>query len=178
LEWEVGASRAQGGTVFETLANSAFSQWMVGSSWAYPLLLTLHGLGMAVLVGLTTMVSLRVLGFPRQLPLAPYARVLPLGISAFVINAISGTLLFIADASTLSQNPAFIFKLVSIAIGLVVLWRFYKGPIAGAVRQASAGGSEYQPTRSDKALAVIAIALWALAVIGSGRLIAYLAPDL
>jgi hypothetical protein len=164
--------------MFEALSNSAFSQWMVVSRWAYASLLTLHGLGMAVLVGLTTMVSLRVLGFPKQLPLAPYAKVLPLGVAAFIVNAISGTLLFIADASTLSQNPAFIFKLVSIVIGLFVLWRFYKGPIAGAVRQANAGGGEYEPTKLDKALAIFAIALWALAVIGSGRLIAYLAPDL
>jgi hypothetical protein len=164
--------------MFESLANSAFSQWMVTSKWAYPALLTLHGLGMAVLVGLTTMISLRVLGFPRQVPLAPYAKALPLGIGAFVINAISGTLLFVADAATLSQNPAFIFKIVSIVIGLFVLWRFYRGPIAGAVRQADAGGGEYVPTGKDKALAIVAMLLWAVAVIGSGRLIAYLAPDL
>lgn len=164
--------------MFETLANSQFSQWMIASSWAYPLLLTLHGLGMAMLVGLTTMTGLRVLGFPRQVPLAPYAKTLPLGIAAFVVNAISGTLLFVADASTLSQNPAFIFKLISIVIGMIVLWRFYKGPIAGAVRQANAGGGEYVATRGDKTLAIVAVLLWAFAVIGSGRLIAYLAPDL
>ena len=150
---------------------------MIVSPWAYPTLLTLHGLGMAVVVGLTVMVGLRVLGFPSNLPLAPYIRVVPLALFAFAVNASSGIALFVADAVTLSQNPAFLFKICSIIVGLFVFRRFYRGPLMGAVAQAQAGFGEYVPTRGDKVLAITAMAIWVIAVIGSGRLIAYMAPE-
>jgi hypothetical protein len=163
--------------MFEALSMSAFAQWVTVSRWAYPTFLTAHGLGMAVVVGLTVMIGLRVFGFPKEVPLAAYCKTVPLGIAAFVVNAASGTALFVADASTLSRNPSFIIKIIAIVVGLIVLRAFYKGPLKAAQRQALAGGGEYQPSQSDKVLAAVAIAIWLVAVIVSGRLIAYLAPE-
>lgn len=163
--------------MLDALANSDFAMWMVVSPWAYPALLTTHGLGMAFVVGLTVVVALRLLGFPRQVPVAPFCRVIPLGLAAFFINALSGTLLFAADAVTLWDNPSFQIKLVSIAIGLVVLWLLGRGPLRRAV-QVEAAGDAFVATGAEKLLAVLAIAFWCGAVIVSGRLIAYLAPAL
>jgi hypothetical protein len=163
--------------MLEALSYSDFAQWMVVSSWAYPALLTAHGLGMAVVVGLVVMTALRVLGYPNQVPLGPYARALPLGIAAFVINAASGTALFVADAVTMWANPSFQFKLVSIVAGLVVLWLLFRGPV-GRAATVEAGGGVYVAPAADKVLAILAIVIWTVAVIVSGRLIAYLAPDL
>lgn len=162
--------------MLETLANSPYALWMVTSKWAYPTFLTAHGLGMAVVVGLTLMISLRVLGFPSQVPLAPYARTVPLGIVGFVVNALSGAALFFGDPVTLAGNPAFIVKLVIIAIGLVLLRQFYVRTLKRAVACAQGGQGEYQPSAGDKGLAIAAVLLWLVAVIVSGRLIAYLAP--
>lgn len=163
--------------VLEALANSDYAMWMVVSSWAYPTLLTAHGLGMAFVVGLTVMVSLRLLGFPAAVPVTPYRRVIPLGLAAFFVNALSGTLLFAADAVTLWDNPSFQIKLVSIAIGLVVLWLLGRGPLRRAA-QVEAVGETFVATGAEKLLAVLAMVFWAGAVIVSGRLIAYLAPAL
>lgn len=163
--------------MLEALANSDFAMWMVVSPWAYPALLTAHGLGMAFVVGLTLMISLRILGFPAQVPLSPYRRTIPLGVAAFVVNALSGTLLFAADAVTLWPNPSFQVKLVSIAIGLVVLWLLGRGPLRRAVA-VEAQGERFVATGGERVLAVLAIAFWCGAVIVSGRLIAYLAPAL
>jgi hypothetical protein len=163
--------------MLEALANSDYAMWMVSSPWAYPALLTAHGLGMAFVVGLTLMISLRVLGFPSAVPVTPYRRTVPLGVAAFVINALSGTLLFAADAVTLWPNPSFQIKLVSIAIGLVVLWLLGRGPLRRAAA-VEAQGERFVATGGDKALATLAIAFWCGAVIVSGRLIAYLAPAL
>ncbi len=163
--------------MLEALANSDFAMWMVVSSWAYPALLTTHGLGMAFVVGLTLVISLRVLGFPGNVPVSPYRSTIPLGIAAFAINAVSGVLLFAADALTLWPNPGFQIKLVSIAIGLVVLWLLGRGPLRRAVAE-EAVGQPFVATGGEKLLAVLAILFWCGAVIVSGRLIAYLAPAL
>lgn len=164
--------------MLEELSNSAFSKWVASARFVYPTLLTAHGLGVAIVVGITVMIALRVLGFPRQIPLAAYAATVRVGVVGFVLNAISGVLLFVADAQALADNPSFLIKMASIVLGIVVLWFFSSGPLQGAVRQARAGGGEYRPTGADKALAVLAILIWLVAVIVSGRLIAYLAPAL
>ena len=39
-------------SLLETLQNSEFSQWVLVSVWGYPILLTLHSIGLALLVGL------------------------------------------------------------------------------------------------------------------------------
>lgn len=163
--------------MLEALANSDYAMWMVVSPWAYPALLTTHGLGMAFVVGLTLMIALRVLGFPGNVPVTPYLSTIPLGIAAFAINAVSGLLLFAADAVTLWPNPSFQIKLVSIAIGLVVLWLLGRGPLRRAVA-AEAEGGVFVATGTEKLLAILAILFWCGAVIVSGRLIAYLAPAL
>ena len=163
--------------MLEALAYSEFSQWMIISPWAYPTLLTTHGLGMAVVVGLTVMAALRVLGFPAALPLAPYRQALPLGLVAFALNALSGLALFVADAVTLWANPSFQFKLVAIVAGIAVLWLLDRGALRRGAAVEAAGGT-YVATGSERLLAVLAILIWCAAVIVSGRLIAYLAPDL
>lgn len=155
--------------MWSVLDTSPFANWVNAAPWPYPTLLTAHGLGMAVVVGLTTVLALRVLGFPKAIPLGAYAKTLPLLVVSFVVNAASGVALFVAAASTLAANVAFQVKLAAIVVGLFVLWRLYKGPVAAAARS-----EEYQPTQSDKALAVAAILIWVVSVIVSGRLVAYL----
>ena len=162
--------------MLEALSTSQYASWMTTSKWAYPTFLTAHGLGMAVVVGLTVMISLRVLGFPKQLPLAAYAKTVPFGIAGFVVNALSGTALFFGDPATLAANPSFIFKIVTIVIGIVLLRQFYVRTLKRAVACDVAGEPEYRPSALDKGLAVASILLWLIAVIVSGRLIAYLAP--
>lgn len=163
--------------MLEDLAYSDFSQWMIISPWAYPGFLTAHGLGMAFVVGLTVMISIRILGYPAQLPLGPYAKAIPLGIAAFFINAASGTALFVADAVTLWDNPSFQFKLISIAVGLVVLWLLARGPLRRAAA-VEAHGRTYVADGKERTLAILALIIWVVSVIVSGRLIAYLAPSL
>ena len=48
---------------FQRLQNSAFTDWFLGSPsiWAYPTVLTLHTVGMAILVGASFVINLRVL---------------------------------------------------------------------------------------------------------------------
>jgi len=55
------------------------------SIFAYPTILAAHTFGMSVLVGLSSMIALRVLGFAPGLPLQPMKKFLPLIIVGFCV---------------------------------------------------------------------------------------------
>ena len=62
---------------FRSLQNSAFTEWLLGSDsiWTYPTVLTLHTAGMAILVGASFVIHLRVQQVAEAIPLR---RLLPL----------------------------------------------------------------------------------------------------
>ena len=56
---------------FHRLQDSAFTEWFLGSPsiWAYPTVLTLHTVGLAILVGASFVINLRVLQVSGLIPL-------------------------------------------------------------------------------------------------------------
>src|SRR5262245_40765566 len=92
------------------------------SIWAYPTIFFLHTFGLAVLVGFTTAVDFRVLGFSPSVPLPPLGRFFRFIWIGFWINAVSGTALLILAPSKLA-NPAFEIKMTCILLGVIdMLW--------------------------------------------------------
>src|SRR2546423_12650077 len=100
-----------------TIEQSNFSQWVVGSSsvFAFPSILLLHTIGMGVVVGISAGIDLRILGLAPALPLAPLERFFPLLWVGFWVNAVTGTVLLAADATTKMANPDFYVKMGFIA---------------------------------------------------------------
>src|SRR6185295_15749024 len=92
--------------ILRTIEQSSFSQWVVGSSsvLAYPSILLLHTIGMGVVVGISAGIDLRILGLAPAMPLAPMERYFPLLWVGFWVNAITGTILLAADATTKFTN--------------------------------------------------------------------------
>ena len=150
---------------FETLG---ISIWIreTPSPMAYPLILALHGVGLAWLVGLNVAVDLRLLGYAPGLALDQLARFFPLMVGAFWLNAITGVILTLAYASTMLTNPALYVKLLCIALAVVVLRmikkRFLDNP---SNLETDAGGA--------KMLAIVSIGAWMGAIV-TGRLMAYI----
>lgn len=154
------------GSVLLAIQQSHFAFWL--SQGIYPIILTLHSVGLALLVGLLVVIDLRVLGIGRGLPipsLRGYMKVVWIG---FWTNAVSGTLLFCISPVKLFDSTLFRFKLSFIAAGLIV----------GALLNASLlnVGDEYATTARQsnwqRALAVLSIACWASAIF-AGRWLAY-----
>jgi hypothetical protein len=150
------------------IENSPFSEWVRTSSslWAYPGLLFMHTLGMATVVGMSAMVDLRLLGFARTLPVAPLERYFPIMWTGFWINAISGTMLLAADATTRVTDPVFGVKMVLIALGvvnMVVIRRVvFRDP-----------NVDHAVPVLGRLLAAASLVLW-LGATTAGRLMAYL----
>jgi hypothetical protein len=152
---------------FASLQNSAFTDWLLGSEsiWAYPTVLTLHTAGLAVLVGASTVLQLRLLGIGKSVPLARLRVLYQLVWPAFVVNLASGIALFVTQAADRVLQPLFYIKLGSIA---VALWLGY---------EAKRSIFDRPPASADLSAAVrqkaaVVLALWTAAIV-SGRLMAY-----
>lgn len=155
----------------QTLENSAFGAWVRESSslWAYPTILFLHTVGLGFLVGLNAAIDLRILGVARKAPLAPMEKFYRVMWTAFWINALSGTALLIADATTKLTNPVFYIKMsfVTLAvINMVMLRRLVFRRLA--IDGSAVGGL-------GRALAITSLMFWGGAIT-AGRLMAYFGP--
>ena len=150
-----------------SLEGSAFSQWLLGSNsiWAYPTVLTLHTFGMMVLVGAALMIDVRLLGFGRGIPLGSMKSLFRVMWFAFALNAVTGSMLFAADATKRGTSLIFLVKLALVAIGvstIVLIRRNVYGTNPEPVTVSSAA----------RRLAVVSLLVWS-AAITAGRLLAY-----
>ena len=155
----------------QQLESTRFSQWVTQSNsiFSFPSILLFHTYGMGILVGIVAGMDLRILGFAPALPLAPMKKLFPIVWVAFWINAITGTMLLIADATTKVANPDFAIKMIFVLLGVVNLRilqkRVFREPdITQGVLPANA-----------KLLAVTSLVCW-LGAITAGRLLAYVGP--
>jgi hypothetical protein len=156
------------GPFLHALQNSAFSAWVVGSEsiWAYPMILTMHTIGLGIVVGAAVIVDLRLLGVGPGIPLEELKRVFPIFWVGFFINLISGVMLFISEAEDKATQPVFLLKLILIAIGVTVTVRLRR-IVFGR------GSTPTLAASSARTLAFSSLAVWGGAIV-AGRLMAYL----
>ena len=157
------------------LSNTAPAVWARESDsiWAYPTVLFLHTFGLGALVGFTSVIDLRVLGFSSHVPLAPLTRFFKFIWIGFWINAISGVLLLINTPAKLN-NPAFAVKMTCITLGVVNLIWLRREVFEG--RPDTEGVSGLAVSKLGKILAGTSLLLWAVAIT-AGRLMAYVGPQ-
>jgi hypothetical protein len=152
------------------LQSTAVAVWTRESPsiWAYPTVLTLHTVGLGVLVGANAVIDFRLLGFARRLPLpslVPLYRFMWIG---FATNAITGALLFASDADAKARQPVFYVKLLLIALALALTAMIRK------VVERAPDRTDAAPERSRaRRLASLSLLSWAGAIT-AGRLMAYL----
>ena len=149
------------------LEATRFSTWLVGSDtiWAYPTILTLHTVGLALLVGTSAALDLRLLGFGRRLPIASMASTFRIMWIGFWINAVSGAMLFAADATTKGTTTIFQIKLGLIVLGVINIF-LIKRVVFGRDPETPVVG------RRAQFLAVSSLAVWMIAI-ALGRFMAY-----
>jgi hypothetical protein len=159
------------------LETSRFSEWLVQSDtiWAYPTVLTLHTVGLAMLVGANAALDLRLLGFGKRMPVASLRTTFPIMWIGFWINAVSGAMLFAADATTKGMLTIFQIKLGLIALGVFNVW-LIKRAVFGNARLLDAGPAlaedETPIPLSAKLLAATSLLIWIIAIF-AGRYMAY-----
>jgi hypothetical protein len=152
----------------EFIENMAFSQWVKNAPtiWAFPTILIVHTLGMSMVAGVSAMISFVVLGFWPAVPIKPFERAFPVLWWGFGINAVSGTMMLVADATTKLTTVDFYLKMAFVFAGLWVLIRMRRQVFDDPQLEKA------PVTGSAKVLAWASLACW-FGAITAGRLLAY-----
>lgn len=148
---------------FVWLENTWLSTWIRESPSliAFPFILYLHTLGLALVAGLSSAVALTILAVPGARPAFMY-RLFPFMWAGLAINAVSGLLLLIAYPAKALTNPVFYIKLGAIAVAIgIVQWL-----------QGRFLATEATADPKLKRAAWALLGLWLIATL-TGRLLAY-----
>ncbi|MBT8079637.1 MAG: hypothetical protein KJO31_13750 [Gammaproteobacteria bacterium] len=141
------------------LEQTALATWVGESLYGYPFLLSMHVTGLALIVGISSVINLSLLGVLPVTARDVQGSLLRLAWAGFAINALSGIALFTSQATYFVTSAAFLSKLLCIICGIMTV----------AIIQ-----SRCRSNRSiGRVLPAFGLLCW-LAAIAAGRLIAYL----
>jgi len=149
----------------------SYSTWVRESNslWAFPMYLFAHTLGMSIVAGGATVISLALLGMWPRTSLRPLGRLYPYMMVGFALNAFTGISIFMKDATVYSRNIDLYVKLFFIAAGVFLLMRIRRQVLQDPEL-------DNRPiTASARTLAWASLFCWLGAII-TGRLIAYVGP--
>jgi hypothetical protein len=154
--------------MFVWLETTPIAQLVALSLWAYPVLLSLHIIGLAIVVGIFSMRDLRLLGIAHGVEPTAFISLGKLAWIGFTINALSGILLFTSQATIFITSIPFLSKISFIIVGMVL------AVIIQARLSNLLVDDRYinSVDRTTRFLAAISMSLWIGAII-AGRLIAY-----
>jgi hypothetical protein len=154
--------------IFKTIEESALSVWIRDSPsiFAYWFIISLHAVGMGLLVGASVVIALRILGVARDLPVAPLKGLYPVMWAGFWIQIVSGTLLLIAYPTKAFTNVDFYLKLTMIGLAVVFMQKIKKKVFS------ETGLTDADMMLRGKALAAWTLVFWVGAVT-AGRFLAY-----
>ena len=131
---------------------------------AFPAILTLHTTGMAILVGASWLLDLRLLGLAaRNTPLSAFRWVFPAIAFGLIVNLLTGVLLFIKNATTWGTAVPFGVKMLLVVVSVVLLLQ---------IRKYVNGNQAGEVDGRVRLLAIASILAWTGAVT-AGRLLAY-----
>jgi hypothetical protein len=150
------------------LENTELARTIRQSVWMWPVFESLHFLGMSVLIGTVGLFDLRLLGFARGVPYAAFHRLIPLGITGFALNAITGVCFLTAFPDQYLFNAAFQIKVGLFAVAGLNVVLFYAGTFA---RLATLGADDPPPLGARIAGAV-SLCAW-IGVMAAGRLLTF-----
>ena len=143
------------------IENTSLALWVGTSFWAYPFLLSIHITGLAIIVGIFAMRDFHLIGVLSGLSVSNFLELKKMAYCGFLINSLSGLLLFSSQASYLATNLPFLLKIFFIGSGMILASRIHK-KIEGNNEKAC-----------GKSLASLSLFCW-FGAIAAGRLIAYI----
>jgi hypothetical protein len=157
--------------VCQWLYSTKLSTSIRESTWVFPIIESIHTLGIVLVVGTVAVFDLRLLGFfMKREPVSRIAsQVLPWTWAGFAVMFITGLLLAVAESATIYFNAAFRVKLLLLALvglnPLIFHFTTYRSVHTWDL-------ADVTPLRARTA-ATCSLVLW-MGIIIAGRLIAYI----
>jgi hypothetical protein len=155
-------------SIFKAIEETGLSTWIRESSsvFSFWFILSVHAIGMGLLVGASVLIGLRFLGFAPDMPIAPlkgFYRFIWVG---FWIQVASGILLLIAYPTKSLTNPVFYVKLTLIGFALTSMQMLRNRVFADSSL------NEAAMMAKGRIFAICSLLFWVGAVT-AGRLLAY-----
>jgi Na+-transporting methylmalonyl-CoA/oxaloacetate decarboxylase beta subunit len=152
------------------LENTSMGTSVRESLWEFPLIETVHIFGIILLVGSTSILDLRLMGlaFKEDTVSKLAHRYLPWTWAGFVIQVVTGFLLFASEATKMEGNIAFQLKMLMIVLAGLNAFIFH------SIAYKSVGKWEHDPVAplSARFAGTFSILLW-FGIVAAGRWIAY-----
>jgi hypothetical protein len=155
--------------VFAELENSQFSALVRSELWGWPLALTVHEFGTALVMGFIFIICLRLLGLFETIPYASLNRLFPVIWAALVLQLLSGFALWMTKPTRYMADAAFLLKFSFVIIGFILTLYLY-GSIKREAASWDAAGAV--SSRGTKFVAP-SLLVWCVVLV-AGRLTAYL----
>jgi hypothetical protein len=153
--------------IFAALEHSALSVGLRASEWVYPLVNTLHIVGIALLIGPILILDWRLLRLRASPAVSVLATVLlPTARGGFALAVFAGLLLFIARPLDYAFNTLFQLKLGCIVLALLNI---------ALLHRSAAWGNALAHNRANGRVRLacgVSLLCWLMAL-GLGRLIGY-----
>jgi hypothetical protein len=145
---------------------------LMQTAWAWPIVESLHFLGLCLLVGTIGTFDLRLLGIGRRVPIAAMHRFIPWGIAGFAINILTGVMFVLTEPDQYIYNASFHLKLLFVTIAGLNAGMFY----LTSYREVFGATARLEAPARAKLIAAISLSMW-IAVIICGRLITFYRPS-
>ena len=155
--------------MLEWLESSQFSTWIRTELWGWPLALTLHALGTAILVGFILIIGLRLLGLFTMIPYTLLNRLFPVLWGALALQFVSGLMLWMTKPTQYVVDVAFVLKSSLIVVGVLLTLNLYR-----LLKNEAGGWSAKEPASSRAVtMGTVAVLVWCVVLV-AGRLTAHL----
>ena len=163
IQWQVQVEAA--------LASATTVAAFMQLHWSWPLVESVHFIGLTLLLGSIAAWDLRLLGLMRDVPVAAFHRLVPFAVVGFAVNAASGVLFLVTFPDQYVYNPAFHLKLLCLLLAGANVLVFYAA-IFRRVRVLAPGQPLPALARISGAVSLV---LW-VTVIVAGRMITFFRP--
>ena len=151
------------------LEETEFANWVLTSFVGFPLMLSLHAVGMAIAIGLILVMNLRLLGLFEFVSYRFLQRALIAAWAGLTVNFLSGTALFIPRGVEYVGDRAFLTKIALILIGVSTTAALH----SRLKRESLKWQADDAVSVDTKLWAAASLVIW-FGAIASGRLIAYI----
>ena len=143
----------------------------MNSAWGWPIIESLHFVGLSLLVGMIGLFDLRMLGLGKGIPLSALHKLTPFGIAGYLLNVATGSMFLVTMPDQYVFNPAFHMKLWFMLFAGINMVAFY----SFAFTQVKATPPLAQVENKAKVMALVSLACWTLIIL-CGRLITAFRP--